>query len=235
MDAEENKHPLDAEVALSAAWRRFSLMERPFWVRVGPPPVTAYHKPVDEVTSRVSDHGADTVFDGIETSGVRLSEDAQAVGRLDLETSGLLLFTNDGTLLHRLTHPKYAVPRAYEVVLSSSPDDAALRDLQAGRVTLRDGHVPRPEVERVSDDPSGAPRLRVVLREGKYHEVRRAFAAIGAPVVRLHRTAYATVTLGSLGLGRGRALDDAESRALYASVGLEPPEDALSLTFDDPG
>ena len=161
---------------------------------------------------------------------MRLSEDAQAVGRLDLETSGLLLFTNDGTLLHRLTHPKYAVPRTYEVVLSSSPDDAALRDLQAGRV-LRDGHVPRPEVERMSDDPSGAPRLRVVLRE-KYHEVRRAFAAIGAPVVRLHRTAYATVTLGSLGLGRGRALDDAESRALYASVGLEPPEDALSLTFE---
>lgn len=236
MGADENKYSMSDTLELTRAWSAFRLLETPFWVRAGAPALFAYHKPVDEVTSRASDHGAPTVFDGLGESGVRVPDDAEPVGRLDRETSGLLLFTSDGTLLHRLTHPKYRVARTYHAMVNEPPSDASLAALREGGVTLRDGHVPRPDVEPLEPNLSraGEAWFRVVLREGKYHEVRRAFAAVGSPVVRLHRVAYAGVTLGDLALGAARRLSDEACVALYESVGLPVPEDALDIAFDEP-
>ena len=144
------------------------------------------------------------------------------VGRLDVMSEGLLLFTTDGDLAARLMHPGYQVPRTYRVDVSSVPDDAGKRALDRG-VKLPD--EPRKVALRhwrFTPSASGG-TLEIELAEGRSRVVRRICTELGLGIRSLKRVAYGPLSLGSLARGRSRALTDAERTALYTAVGLEPP------------
>ncbi|MER3412169.1 MAG: hypothetical protein C4305_07685, partial [Thermoleophilia bacterium] len=122
------------------------------------------------------------------------------VGRLDADTTGALLLTNDGELAHRLAHPRYRVDKVYEVEVEGEPSDAALRRLRRG-VELEDGRTAPARVRRL-----GPSRLEITIHEGRKHQVKRMCAAIGHPVVHLHRARYAGLSLEGLAPGEWRAL-----------------------------
>jgi 23S rRNA pseudouridine2605 synthase len=155
-----------------------------------PSVVLGYHKPVGEVTTRQDPEGRPTVFD-------RLPPPPQGrwvvVGRLDVNTSGLLLFTTDGALAHRLMHPSSEVEREYLVRVRSHPSPAALTRLREG-VQLDDGwaRFDRLEAEQASD---GHAWYRCILHEGRNREVRRLWAAVGHEVSRLMRLRYGPIRL----------------------------------------
>lgn len=115
----------------------------------------------------------------------------QPVGRLDQDTTGALLLTDDGTLLHRLTHPKHHLPKVYEVETAGAVSPALVERLLAG-VTLRDDPQP---VRALACEATGAHSLRLTLTEGRYHQVKRMVAAAGEHVERLHRSAFAGLAL----------------------------------------
>jgi 16S rRNA pseudouridine516 synthase len=129
----------------------------------------------------------------------------QPVGRLDEDTTGLLLLTDDGTLIHRLTSPKHHVPKVYEVSVKHPVDEAQLQALRDGVVLLDD---PQP-VRAASVEATSALSLRLVLTEGKYHQVKRMLAAVGNRVEDLHRSAFGPLTLEGLAPGHWRWLDPA--------------------------
>lgn len=148
------------------------------------------HKPAGVVTAR-SDRRHATAYELL--AGAPLHRHLRAVGRLDLDTTGLLLWTTDGTWVHRLAHPKYGIERTYEALLDRPPAPCP-EDL-----VLDDGH--RPEIRRIEtvpDEkahpgllrPTSGPVCRIVLVGGKFHEVKRIFAALGSRVLALCRTAY---------------------------------------------
>ncbi|MCB1997902.1 MAG: 16S rRNA pseudouridine(516) synthase, partial [Rhodoferax sp.] len=116
----------------------------------------------------------------------------QPVGRLDADTTGLLLLTDDGALIHRLTSPKHHVPKVYEVTAKHPIDAAQLQALRDG-VVLDDDPAP---VRAAAVEATGELTLRLVLTEGKYHQVKRMVAAAGNRVEALHRSAFGPLTLG---------------------------------------
>jgi 23S rRNA pseudouridine2605 synthase len=140
------------------------------------------------------------------------------VGRLDTDSEGLLLLTNDGELAHRLTHPRYEVPKAYLAEIPGPVPRDLGRRLRAG-IELDDGPV-SVDSFRVLDSAAGRALVEVVLHEGRKHVVRRLFAETGHPVQRLVRTAVGPVLLGELRPGRTRRLAREEIGALYRLVGL---------------
>lgn len=214
-------HALDARVPLDPEWRPFAFRDISLEARLTLPPLILMDKPVGVVTSRVREAGAPTVFDVLDEH-LPLDpapERVEPVGRLDRETSGLLLFTADGRLIQRLTHPKREVPRSYEVEVEGDPDPQVVAGLREGTVALRDGHRPHPrELE-----PLGGGRWRVMLVGGKYHEVRRLFAAAGAHVIHLRRTAHAGFTLDLLAGHPVLRLADPDLRRFYEELGLAVP------------
>lgn len=163
------------------------------------------HKPAGVVTTARDPHGRPTVVDL-----VRHERRVVPVGRLDVDTTGALLLTNDGELAHRLMHPRYEMDKVYEVEVEGSPDDAALRRLREG-VKLDDGPTAPAGVRRL-----GRSRLELTLHEGRKHQVKRMCAAVGHPVRRLHRSAYAGLSVDGLAAGEWRELTDAEVKALRA-------------------
>jgi 23S rRNA pseudouridine2605 synthase len=131
------------------------------------------------------------------------------VGRLDADSTGLILLTNDGELANRLTHPRFEVPRTYRVRLRRPPDEADLQRLREG-VSLDDGPTAPAKVRRVS------PRvIELTIREGRNRQVRRMAEAIGNEVVDLQRIAFGPLRLGELGEGESRQLRSAELRRLW--------------------
>jgi 23S rRNA pseudouridine2605 synthase len=134
------------------------------------------------------------------------------VGRLDADSTGLLLLTNDGELANRLMHPRYEVPKAYRVRLRRSPSDAELRRLAIG-VELEDGVTAPAEIERLGEREVG-----IVLREGRNRQVRRMAEAVGNEVVGLRRVSFGPVELGDLPEGEARRLSDDELAALRAAT-----------------
>jgi 23S rRNA pseudouridine2605 synthase len=149
------------------------------------PAVLLYHKPVSEVTTRRDPQGRPTVFDGLPPAP---SGRWVAIGRLDVNTSGLLLFTNDGGLAHRMMHPSYEIARRYLVRVRGTPGPELVERLRKG-LTLADGHASFDAVEPQGRS-EGHSWYQVTLHEGRNREVRRLFEAAGYEVSRLKRLAY---------------------------------------------
>jgi 16S rRNA pseudouridine516 synthase len=139
----------------------------------------------------------------------------QPVGRLDEDTTGLLLLTDDGTLLHKLTSPKHHVPKVYEVSLKHPVDASQVQRLVDG-VVLDDDPAP---VRAAACEATGERSMRLTLTEGKYHQVKRMAAAVSNRVEALHRSAMGALTLGDLKPGQWRWVEDAEREALTAKRG----------------
>jgi 23S rRNA pseudouridine2605 synthase len=177
------------------------------------PRVLVYHKPLGELVTRSDPQGRPTVF-------ARLPPGRWvAVGRLDINSSGLLLFTDSGELANRLTHPRYGAEREYLARVQGPVD---VEKLQRG-VALEDGNAAFDTIEATGSDKGGANRwYRVTLKEGRNREVRRLFAAGGARVGRLRRVAYGAVRLpGDLAPGEWRELSAERVAKLALNAGLK--------------
>jgi 23S rRNA pseudouridine2605 synthase len=134
------------------------------------------------------------------------------VGRLDADTTGALLLTNDGQLAHRLAHPRYGVEKTYVAEIEGDAHEDALQRLREG-VTLDDGRTAPARARRL-----GPGRVELVLHEGRKHQVKRMLAEVGYPVTRLHRSAYAGLTLEGLEPGESRELEPSEVELLRHAV-----------------
>ena len=161
------------------------------------------HKPAGVVTTARDPQGRPTVVELVEHASRVVP-----VGRLDADTTGALLLTNDGELAHRLAHPRYGVEKTYVVDVEGEPSDEAIRALGEG-VALEDGPTAPARARRL-----GPSTIELVLHEGRKHQVKRMLAAVGHPVVRLHRSAYAALGLGDLAPGSWRELSQEEIEKL---------------------
>jgi 23S rRNA pseudouridine2605 synthase len=169
--------------------------------------VWAVNKPAG-VVSTAKEPGARPAVVSLVDSGARL----YPVGRLDADSTGLLLLTNDGELANRLTHPRYEVAKAYRVELRRPPREADLRRLAEG-VDLEDGPTAPAEVTRL-----GEREIVVVLREGRNRQVRRMAEAIDNRVTALRRVRFGPIELGDLGEGQARRLSDEEIELLRSDA-----------------
>lgn len=177
----------------------------------------AMHKPPGMVTSKKATDRHPSVFGMLEEMPGMV-----AIGRLDVMSEGLLLFTTDGDLAARLMHPRWMVPRRYRVDVTGDFGPAAHKALARG-INLDDGGRPvRPDAVSFRPGKSGG-ILELSLTEGRNRVVRRICAALGLGIRSLVRTSYGPVTLGDLKSGRVRALTRPERDSLYAAVELPPP------------
>jgi pseudouridine synthase len=175
--------------------------------------VVLFHKPVGYITSRIDPGGRATIYDLL----VGVGEWVFPVGRLDRDTSGLLVLTNDHRLGHRLTDPGHGVPKTYHVLVKGTPGSEALRALREG-VVLTDGTRTRPAgVRPLGSTRSGGAWLEMVLTEGKNRQVRRMCGAVGHDVLALVRVAVGGLALGELRPGEWRRLEDDEVARLEAA------------------
>jgi 23S rRNA pseudouridine2605 synthase len=165
------------------------------------------HKPAGVVTTARDPQGRPTVVDLVGHAARVVP-----VGRLDADTTGALLLTNDGELAHRLAHPRYEVEKVYEAEVDGEPDDNALQRLAEG-VELDDGRTAPARVRRLA--PS---RIELAIHEGRKHQVKRMLDAVGHPVRSLHRSCYSGLTPEGLEPGEWRELTDAEVDALRAAT-----------------
>ncbi len=171
--------------------------------------VYALNKPTGVVSTAKDTHGRRTVTSLIDAQGLRL----YPVGRLDADSAGLILLTNDGELANLLTHPRYEVPKTYRVRLAGGPvGERALRELRRG-VQLDDGPTAPAKVRRL-----GEAQLEVTIAEGRNRQVRRMCEAVGHPVLELTRVAFGTLRLGRLADGAHRRLDHAEIERLRSEA-----------------
>jgi 23S rRNA pseudouridine2605 synthase len=168
----------------------------------------AAYKPVGSLVTVVDPHGRKTVFDAVPG----LPEGLFPVGRLDMDSEGLVLMTNDGDLGHRLAHPKYQVERVYTVVVNGVVGDDAVSRLTEG-IEIEDGLARAREVT-VTVEFEGESVLKIVMTEGKKREIRRMLAACGFEVISLTRLTFGEVGLGDLSQGEWRYLSRDEVRTL---------------------
>jgi 23S rRNA pseudouridine2605 synthase len=187
-----------------------TFVERGDRVEVDGEPVTAQklayvllHKPAGTVTTASDPRGRPTVVDLVD-----LPERVVPVGRLDVDTTGALLLTNDGPLAHRLAHPRYGVEKVYVADVEGRPGREALRVLAEG-VELEDGRTAPATVRCLA--PS---RVELTLHEGRNRQVRRMLEAVGHAVRHLHRSVYAGLTLEGLEPGAWRELEPSEVQRL---------------------
>lgn len=172
------------------------------------------HKPAAVVTTARDPQGRPTVVELVPAE-----PRVVPVGRLDADTTGALLLTNDGQLAHRLAHPRYGVEKTYVAEVEDDPDDEALERLREG-VELDDGRTAPARARRL-----GPGRVELVLHEGRKHQVKRMLGAVGHPVTRLHRSAYAALTLDGLEPGAWRELTSAEVERLREASARESGRD----------
>jgi 23S rRNA pseudouridine2605 synthase len=172
---------------------------------IEPEPLTyvLLHKPAGVVTTARDPQGRPTVV-----SLVAHERRVVPVGRLDADTTGALLLTNDGPLAHRLMHPRYQVDKVYEAEVEGEPSDEALAQLAEG-VELDDGRTAPARARRL-----GPSVVELTIHEGRKHQVKRMLQAVGHPVCRLHRSRYAGLTLEGLAPGQWRKLTPDEVKDL---------------------
>lgn len=170
---------------------------------VAPEPlrVILLNKPAGTVSTANDPQGRPTVLDGL-PDDVRM----YPVGRLDLDTTGALLVTNDGDLANALMHPRRSIPKTYEVLVEGRVSAATVRELRAG-VELEDGPTRPARVEVMERRHPGGTWLLIELTEGRNRQVKRMCMAVGHRVRRLHRSRYAGIGLGGLRSGQWRLLD----------------------------
>lgn len=177
------------------------------------PIVIALHKPVGYVTTRTDPLGRNTVYDLLP----KFDRFVFPVGRLDKETSGLLILTDDHRLGEALTNPDRHVPKTYEVVVDRLPDETALKALREG-LPIGRGETTKPAVVELLDGGSESQRLRITIDEGKNRQVRRMLAAVGLSVMSLSRVAIGRFKLGALASGSHRLLTTAEQAELRQGI-----------------
>jgi len=167
------------------------------------------NKPAGYVTTSSDQFGRPTVVDLVDIPGVRL----YPVGRLDYQTTGLLLLTNDGDLAYHLTHPKHKIPKVYRAILKGQLQPNELRRLENG-VVLDDGYKTAKAKVRLLSKVGDNSRVEFTICEGKNHQVRRMARAVGHPVLRLQRVSEGAITLEGLEEGQYRVLTAKEVRGL---------------------
>ncbi len=170
------------------------------------------NKPAGYVTTAADTHGRPTVLDLVPPE-----PRVFPVGRLDLDTEGLLVLTNDGDLAQLLTHPRHGVEKEYFVEVEGKPTPAELRRLREG-VELDDGPTRAAQAKILQESPTGTTALAIVVKEGRKRMVRRMCSAVGHPVVRLARTRIGPLRDPHLAPGAWRTLERSEVRALYAAA-----------------
>jgi 23S rRNA pseudouridine2605 synthase len=171
------------------------------------------NKPVGIVSTASDPEGRQTVLDLLD-----LPARVWPVGRLDTDSEGLLIVTNDGELTHRLTHPRYEVPKTYLAEVKGTAGARVIKQLIAG-VELEDGMTKRAKVSLL-EATRGGTLLEITITEGRNRQVRRMCEAVGHPVKRLVRTTLGPLQLGRLKPGTFRKLSLEEVRALYRACGL---------------
>jgi len=181
------------------------------------------NKPLGVITTSRDESARTTVLDVIGQEGL-LGHRLFPVGRLDADSTGLLLLTDDGDVAYRLTHPRYKVDKEYVVTVAGVPRSNELKALREG-VKLDDGMTAPAEVEMMRATTgardSGRAELRVVIREGRQRQVRRMVEAIGHKVLGLRRTSFGPLRLGRLKTGGWRVLSSGEVIALRRATGLD--------------
>jgi pseudouridine synthase len=166
------------------------------------------HKPVGFICTRHDPQGRKTVFDLLPPDCDRL----YYVGRLDYNSSGALLLTNDGDVANQLSHPSHHIPKTYEVWVKGHPNQT---DLQAWRQGVwLDDKLTLPAEVTILTTKSQQTQLKIVLREGRNRQIRRVAEQLGYPVIGLHRSAIASIVLGSLNSGKHRPLSPQEIEQL---------------------
>lgn len=196
---------------------------------VGPeaPHYIMLNKPTGVVTTAEDPQGRQTVLDLVE-SDVRL----YPVGRLDMDTSGLLLLTNDGELAHRLMHPSFGIDKTYAVFVRGKVAQQTAAQLASG-IELDDG-LTAPGSCRVVQATADRSMLELVIHEGRNRQVRRMLDAVGHPVMGLSRVKYGPISLGDLKSGVSRPLTEAETRRLRKAAKLNPPRHKLDTRLSEP-
>jgi 23S rRNA pseudouridine2605 synthase len=164
------------------------------------------HKPAGVVTTASDPHGRPTVVELVVRHGTRVVP----VGRLDADTTGALLLTNDGELAHRLAHPRYEVEKVYEAEVEGEPSDEALARLEQG-VELEGGPTAPARAKRL-----GPSTIELTIHEGRKHQVKRMLEAVGYPVSSLHRSRYAGLSLDGIEPGAWRELEPGEVARLQS-------------------
>jgi 23S rRNA pseudouridine2605 synthase len=174
--------------------------------------VFAVHKPEGVVSTAKDTHGRPTVVELAPRGAGRL----YPVGRLDVDTTGLILLTNDGDLAHRLTHPSFEVPKVYRARVGRPPVRAEAMNRLRDGIELEDGRTAPAKVRRLAPDT-----LEITIHEGRKRQVKRMCEAVGHPVKRLERIAFGPLELGDLPRGRWRRLSDAEVQSLMAAASVD--------------
>ncbi len=184
-----------------------------------------FHKPYGVLSQFTDPEGRPTLADFIPVPRV------YPAGRLDMNSEGLMLLTDDPVVLHRVTHPRWKLPKTYWVQVEGIPDEEALQRLREG-ILLKGKRTAPADVQRLDTPPPVPPRpvrpyhptpwLRITLREGRKRQIRRMTAAVGHPTLRLVRAAIGPLHLGDLQPGEWRDLTEEERRALFRALGLPP-------------
>jgi len=171
-----------------------------------------FHKPPGVLTTRSDPHGGSTIYDVLPEE----QRDLKYLGRLDRDTEGLLLLSNDGDMIHALSHPSSVVEREYRATVARIPSEVTLRRLRSG-IVLGDGPAAAKKAELVGRE-GGQGIVALVITEGRKREVRRMFEAVGHPVRRLIRVRFGVVELGDLPRGATRPLEPDEIQRLRALI-----------------
>jgi pseudouridine synthase len=181
------------------------------------------NKPLGLISTAKDEAGRKTVLDAVGDEGMH-GHRLFPIGRLDADSTGLLLLTDDGDLSYRLMHPRYKVSKEYVAVVAGVPRTKDLQALRNG-VKLDDGMTAPAEVELLRTTAgrhdSGRAELRIVIREGRQRQVRRMLQAVGHKVLALERTGFGPLRLGRLKVGGWRVLSTGEVAALHRAAGLD--------------